>query len=329
MIRALLAVHSRVRPLVLPPDLFASTDGLEIIDPGDALWEQGWPRDDNIDAVLTGWGTPPIDEEALDGMTGLRAILHIGGSIRELISSDPWTRGIEVVTAADINNEAVADFVHASALLSLKGSFRAAATMQERQRLPGPAAGPGSYRQTVGLVSFGSVARKVRDRLRGNEAHVLAWDPFVDDDVFRTHDVERVSSLIELFRRSAVVSLHTPLIPGETEQLITGELINALPPGATFINTARGALVDEHALATALAARADILAVLDVTFPEPPEPDSALYRLPNVILTGHTAGSVGSENHRMAQHIRSALDLLAAGSPLVGTVGRGQLTTRA
>ncbi|MGX9891020.1 NAD(P)-dependent oxidoreductase [Streptomyces sp. NPDC002276] len=102
-----------------------------------------------------------------------------------------------------------------------------------------------------------------------------------------------------------------------------------LPRGATFINTARGALVDEAALIRVLRERPDLFAILDVTWPEPPAPGSPLYGLSNVLLTGHTAGSTGSENHRMGQLMADELIAFADGRPLHHTITAEQARTRA
>ncbi|MGW0535393.1 NAD(P)-dependent oxidoreductase [Streptomyces sp. NPDC003032] len=95
-----------------------------------------------------------------------------------------------------------------------------------------------------------------------------------------------------------MVGLHAPLLP-ETRGAVGARLLNSLTPGATLVNTARGALIDEGALAEVLRARADLTAVLDVTHPEPPARDSPLFTLPNVVLTPHLAGALGAECHRL------------------------------
>jgi phosphoglycerate dehydrogenase-like enzyme len=99
-----------------------------------------------------------------------------------------------------------------------------------------------------------------------------------------------------------VVSLHTPWLK-ETEGMITGQHIASMRPGATFINTARGAVVREQELIDVLQQRPDLFAVLDVTYPEPPAPDSLLYTLPNVVVTPHIAGPVGDECHRLGRYM--------------------------
>ena len=94
----------------------------------------------------------------------------------------------------------------------------------------------------------------------------------------------RKVSLMEVFQRSQVVSLHTPWLDS-TAGMITGDLIESMPSNATLINTARGAVVNEPELIAALEKRTDLTALLDVTWPEPPAADSKLHTLPTVILT--------------------------------------------
>ena len=115
-----------------------------------------------------------------------------------------------------------------------------------------------------------------------------------------------LTALDELLRRVDVLSLHAPELP-ETRHMIAAAELALLRDGATVVNTARGSLIDTDALiAECVSGRLD--AVLDVTEPEPLPVDSPLYRLPNVSITPHIAGSLGSETRRMSD---AALDELA------------------
>jgi phosphoglycerate dehydrogenase-like enzyme len=89
-----------------------------------------------------------------------------------------------------------------------------------------------------------------------------------------------------------------------------------MKPGATFINTARGAVVREQEMIAVLQQRPDLFAVLDVTYPEPPEPDSPLYTLPNVVLTPHIAGAMGVECNRMGRYMVEELKRYLRGDSL-------------
>ena len=137
-------------------------------DAGERVRTDGYEGLSDTEVLITGWGTPPVTDDVLQ-LPRLRVIMHVAGSVREVIEADVWARDIRVVTAAEANNDRVADYVAAMTLLALKGSFRARAAMLRTGRLPGAMAGPGAVGQTLGLVSFGSIARKVADR-------AAAWD---------------------------------------------------------------------------------------------------------------------------------------------------------
>jgi phosphoglycerate dehydrogenase-like enzyme len=130
-----------------------------------------------------------------------------------------------------------------------------------------------------------------------------------------------MTSLEKLFAASEVVSLHAPNIPA-TKGMITRSLLASLKPYATFINTARGAIVDEAGMTGVLAERPDLTALLDVTYPEPPAEDSPLYTLPNVFLTPHIAGSLAGECNRMGQLAVDECRRFINGEPLQWAISR-------
>jgi phosphoglycerate dehydrogenase-like enzyme len=143
---------------------------------------------------------------------------------------------------------------------------------------------------------------------------VLAYDPFISPSTADELGVKSVS-LKELFEQSDVVSLHTPHL-AETEGMITGEHFSAMKPNATFINTARAQVVRQDELIEVAKKRSDLQFVLDVVYPEPPEPSSPLYDLQNVVLTPHIAGSVGMECRRMGRYMVEELERFVKGEPL-------------
>ncbi len=159
------------------------------------------------------------------------------------------------------------------------------------------------------------IGRRVRELLRALSVQVYAYDPYVDPAEAAALGVHLVS-LEALFRECDVVSLHAPNIP-ETRRMLRGHHFNSMKPGACFINTARGALIDEAEMMEALQARTDLTAVLDVTYPEPPLADSLLYTLPNVVLTPHIAGSMDKECYRMADFMIEECERFLSGKPLL------------
>ncbi|MGY5006686.1 NAD(P)-dependent oxidoreductase [Streptomyces sp. 900105755] len=130
---------------------------------------------------------------------------------------------------------------------------------------------------------------------------------------------ERVG-LAELCRRSAVVSVHAPLLP-ETTGLLDAGMLALIPDGGVLVNTARGAIVDTAAL-TRECASGRLEADLDVTDPEPLPPGHPLLSLPNLLVTPHIAGAQGSEVRRLGRYAVAEVERWAAGEPLLGEVTR-------
>jgi len=141
--------------------------------------------------------------------------------------------------------------------------------------------------QTLGLVGFGKIAIAVAAKAQAFGLRVLACDPFVGSEAMARHGVQAVD-FDRLLAESDAVSIHVPLSP-ETRNLIGARELARMKPSAFLINTSRGGIVDEQALAAALKEGRLGGAALDVLGVEPPPPDHPLRKLPNVILTPHLA----------------------------------------
>lgn len=269
--------------------------------------------------IFSGWGAPVMDEKFLAAAPALRAVFYGAGSIRSWVTDAFWQRGIVVTSAYAANAVPVAEYTVATILLGLKHFWRHAASAKAGGGMSSRAvAGPGAYGSTVGIVSLGMIGRQVCQRLRSHDLRLIASDPYAT-----APDGVEMVSLDELFRRADVVTVHTPSLP-ETRGLITGHHIAAMKTGATFLNTARGAVVREAELIEVLRQRPDLTAILDVTDPEPPAADSPLLTLPNVVLTPHIAGSHGRECRRMGQYMVEELRRYLAGQPLQWQITREQ-----
>jgi phosphoglycerate dehydrogenase-like enzyme len=270
--------------------------------------------------IFSGWGMARMDEAFLAAAPRLRALFYGAGSIRGFMTDAAWDRGIVVTSAYAANAIPTAEYALSQILFCLKRGWYHALAIQREGRYPKRAPVPGAYRSTVGLVSLGMIGSYVARLLQAFDVHVLAYTS--SEGKAHRLGAERCS-LDELFARSDVVSLHTPWLP-ETVGMITGAHIASMKPGATLINTARGAIVREDEMIEALAQRPDLYAVLDVTYPEPPEPGSPLYTLPNVVLTPHIAGSMDRECERMGRYMVDELERYLAGEPLQWAISREQ-----
>ncbi|MBD3316718.1 MAG: glycerate dehydrogenase [Chitinivibrionales bacterium] len=270
----------------------------------------------DIDIIISGWGAPLLDQRFLDNAPRLKAIFYGAGSIRNIVTDAFWKRDIIITSSWAANALPVAEFTEAAVVLSLKHAWGLSA-MTKRERtfmIPDEGNIPGLYGAKVGVVSLGKIGRLVCLRLLSHDLELFAYDPYTSPEYAHQMGVQ-LSGLEEVFETCDVVSLHTPLLK-ETCGMIRGTHLESMKPNATFINTARGALVNEKEMIEVLRKRPDLRAVLDVTDPEPPQTDSALYELPNVTLTPHIAGSHGAECRRMGRYAIEELKRYLNGQPL-------------
>ncbi|MET7330481.1 hydroxyacid dehydrogenase [Nonomuraea sp. NPDC005650] len=306
--RALLAMEPRFKDDLFGPDELDRLVRLVDVDPGLVVSDfADAPELASAEVLVTCWGCPPVDASVLRRAPGLRAVVHVAGTVKSLITDACWERGIAVSSGAATNALPVAEYTVAAILfagkrvLGLRDLYRA-----ERRALDWAARFPslGNYRRTVGIIGASHIGRRVLDLLRPFEFELLINDPYLDGTAAAALGARPVG-LDELLAASDVVSVHAPALP-ETRHLLDARRLGLLSDGATLVNTARGSLVDMGALTKELVS-GRIDAVLDVTEPEILPADSPLYDLPNVLLTPHIAGSVGGELRRLA---RSALDEL-------------------
>lgn len=229
------------------------------------------------DAMLVQFA--PIGARALAAANGLSAIVRYGVGLDNVDVRAAEAAGVAVSAVPDYCIDEVADHTMALILAVERGivtlavetaagawDFRAAGPVR---RLRG---------RTLALVGFGRIARAVAERATGFGYGVVAFDPAVRE--------APVSTLDELLSQADVLSVHVPLTD-TTRGLIGARELELLPSGAVVVNTSRGGIVDEDALASALAAGRLRGAGLDVLADEPPPPDHPLRSLPNVVLTPH------------------------------------------
>lgn len=320
--------------LLAPADL---RELATLVDLHPAVITDGWAGHDltGVRFLVTCWGAPRIDSAALAHLPDLTHVFHAAGSVKAIADPLLWQRGIQVTTAAAANAIPVAEYTLAHILLAGKAVRAAEATYRAScaTAFSRPAAyggevfeSAGNYRKVIGIISASSIGRLVLDRLRTFDLEVLLYDPFVDAGEAAGLGARKVT-LDELFASSDIVSLHAPDLPA-TRGLVSRKLLRLLRPGATFINTARPAIVDQDALVEVLL-DGTRFAVLDVTDPEPLPREHPLWGLPNVTLTPHWAGSQGLELHRMGRMaIDSLKDVLEGRCPR-GLVHRSALATMA
>lgn len=289
-------------------------------------WSQRTAELAQAEILLGTWGMPRLDRTFLEAAPNLRAVFYAAGSVRNLVSDELFDRGIIISSAWRANAIPVSEFTLGAILLSLKRTWehaREGAKGPDRRRLRVP----GAYHSRVGLVSLGAIGRRMVDLLSPFDLDVVAFDPYFPPAQSESLGIE-LAPIDEVFSTCPVVSLHTPWLP-ETEGMIGRELISSMPEGATLINTARGAVINEPELCEVLRERPDLTAILDVTYPEPPESGSPLLTLPNVVLTPHIAGSMDGEVARMGWWMLEECQRFLRGEELRHSINRHELARMA
>lgn len=269
--------------------------------------------------LITGWGCPPITTSVLDAAPRLRAILHTAGSVKSLLTAECWERGLAVTSAAAANAVPVAEYTLAAILFAGKDVFRLRDRYHSDRHftLAEVQMGVGNYGRRVGVIGASRIGRRVIELLRPFDIEVSLFDPYVDTVTAAELDV-RLVDLDTLLRTSDIVTVHAPANP-RTDRLVGADQLALMRDGATLINTARGSLVDSHALIKHLES-GRLYAVLDVTDPEPLPGHSTLWELPNVFLTPHVAGSHGNELARMGDCIIDELERITDGRPFAHAI---------
>ena len=306
-------------------------DVADILDPEPiGSWTE--PRAERLlaeaEVILGHWGCPPLDASVVDRAPHLGLFAYAAGTVKATVDPDVFDCDILITSGADANAEPVAEFTLATILFANKDVF----WQRDVRRTPRdpalrefrrPTAVPvGNYDKTIGIVGASLVGRRVIELLAPFPLHVVLYDPYVTAPEAASLGVTKLE-LDDLCAVSDVLSIHAPDLPS-TRHMIGAAQLAALRDGATVINTARGALLDHGALLAEVSS-GRLSAVLDVTDPEPLPEHHPLWALPNVFITPHLAGSLGTELRRMIDHVVDEIDRWRTGRPARNAVTKDQL----
>jgi glyoxylate reductase len=246
--------------------------------------------------------TDRVDAELMESSPRLRAIANYAVGYDNVDVAAATARGIAVGNTPDVLTDATADLAFALLLSAARKLPQAAASVRAGEWVtwePGTHLGYDVHGATLGIIGGGRIGAAVARRAAGFDMDVLV------------HSRSSGTSLDELLERSDFVSLHCPLTP-ETRHLIDAGALAKMKPTAILVNTARGPIVDQAALATALHAEAIAGAALDVTEPEPLPADDPLLTAPNLIVVPHVGSATHSAREKMADlavdNLLAALD---------------------
>ena len=274
------------------------------------------------EVYVTGWGSPRLDARILDAAPNLKLLVHLCGTVVPVVSEELWGRGIRVISGNDFFAESVAEGTIGYILSALRDIPKYSSRLKNEKKWKTSAdLNRGLLGKTVGIVSYGAIAHHLVRMLQPFRVNIKLYDikPIPEADKVRYNISE--ASLEEVFSTCDIVTVHTPLNE-HTHHLIGEELLSLLPEDALFVNTSRGAVVDQAALERELAS-GRFRAFLDVYEKEPLPAESRLYDLPNVILMPHMGGPTVDLRRDITRSLLiEASEFLKNGAPLPHEITR-------
>ena len=283
----------------------------------------------DVEVVFSTWGMPKLDEEQIRTLLpNLKVIFYGAGSV-QYFARPYMACGIGIHSAWAANAVPVAEVTVAQIILANKGYF------QRMQYEDGAWANHnmtceplGNYNTNVGIIGAGMIGKLVIEMLAPYKLNIFVFDPFLPRETADKLGVTLVDDLPTLFERCHVISNHLAN-NAQTVGMINKTCFDRMMPSAVFINTGRGAQVVEDDMIAALKECPERVALLDVTWPEPPAADSEMYKMRNIILTPHLAGSIGLEVQRMGEYMYEESLRWLAGEPTRWYVTEKMLETMA
>ena len=244
-----------------------------------------------------------VNEALLGEAPDLRLVGRLGVGLDNIDLSACEVRGIEVAPVTGANTRSVAEYVVASAMVLLRGAFRANSMMTSGAWPRAACVGRETAGRVLGLIGFGTIAQKTAELAAGLSMKIVAYDPFLPADDAAWKGVQRME-LGGVLGVADVVSLHVPL-NSKTRHLISAGELAQMKSGAVLVNAARGGVVDDAALAASIRSGHLGGAALDVFETEPLTAETAAIfdGLSNLVLTPHVAGVTQDSNVRVSKMI--------------------------
>jgi len=282
----------------------------------------------NPEILVICWDTPKLTAETHAKTPNLKYLVNLAGTVRGLVDRECIEKGLLVSNWGTVIARTIAE----AALMMILGALRRVTTtqfhMHVRKGWRRSDVRPMSlFERRVGLHGLGGIARELVTLLKPFGCRIESYSPHAPDETFERLGVVRQPSLRDLYATNDVVSVHAGLTP-ETRGMVSKDILASMKDGAVLVNTARGAVIDEGALAAELQS-GRIHAALDVFEREPPPEDSPLRGLENCMLVPHDAGPTDDRKVDMGRlGLRNLKRYLAGEEPeFVVTLERYDLST--
>jgi len=253
-----------------------------------------------------------VPAEVIQAGEKLQVIARAGAGIDNIDVEEATRRGIVVINAPTSNTISAAEHTIALMLASARYIPQASTTLKSGVWRRTEFMGTEIRGKTLGIIGLGSVGSEVARRARGLEMKLIAHDPFISIEHAHSLHVELVS-LEQLLKESDFITLHLPLT-ASTKQLIGAKELSLVKPTVRIINTARGGLIDEKALAKAVKEKRVAGAAIDV-FAVEPTTKSTLFESDNIIVTPHLGASTAEAQAMVAKDIANQIIDVFKGQP--------------
>jgi len=285
----------------------------KIADAAPTLYDPGLADNQDQIPALLGHATAlivrnrtQVRQVLLDSAPNLQAVGRLGVGLDNIDVQACLAHDVTVYPATGANDVAVAEYVITTAMTLLRGAYHATGAVADGSWPRNQLIGSEISGKVLGLIGFGSIARQTANRAMALGMNVVAHDPFVADSDPAWGDV-RSATMDTVIAEADVLSLHTPLTDA-TRHLINEAKLASMKSSAILINAARGGVVDEAALASALRSGEISGAALDVFETEPLSPEAGqAFKDLNVLLTPHIAGVTQESNTRVSELIAAKI----------------------
>jgi len=277
----------------------------------------------DVDFIITGWGTPILDEEILQNANKLKMVAHTGGSVKPYVTDAVYERGITVVSGNNIFAESVAESVIAYALASLRDIPKYSSDLKQGI-WPSGYYNKGLLNKRIGIVGYGMIAKYTVEMLKPFHAEILVYSKHISQEELDKHQMKK-ADLEEIFSTCDIVSLHSASTPANYH-MINESLLMSMQEGALLLNTARGAIIDEEALVRVMRTK-NIYAVLDVFEVEPLPAKHPLTTLENAILMPHMGGPTVDRRFIVTRQIINEIKRFLSGEPLICEISQAYAST--
>lgn len=251
-----------------------------------------------------------LDAAVLERATKLRVISKHGVGVDNIDLKAAASLGIPVLVATGANAVSVAEHAIALLLATVKRILPLDTGLRAGRWEKAGFLGREIAGARLGLLGMGAIAQATGRIARGLGLELFGHDPYADSSVFKAIGAQQCTSLEELLEHSDVLSLHCPLTE-QTRQIVNANAIARMPEGSYVINTARGGLIDEAALLSAVQSEHLAGAGLDTFAVEPPQENHPFFAEPRIVLTPHIGGVTREANARVGvEAVRGIFEIL-------------------